>query len=198
MNYGEIRTQFRSILNRSDCTNGLADTFLNQAMLRAAREARVQQQQAVSSGTPSSGVYAVPSDLKQVILITVDGKPLQSRTLLQFTSLEAQAGQPIYWCRVNDEYQFWPTPADTAAVEVFYYGDYEAFTGDNDETELSAIAWDLIVYGGLSYAADHFIDERAERFEGRYQQILQSVQDTSQTEDGETEMQPAYRLDGET
>lgn len=199
MNYGDIRTQFQSILNRSDCSNTLADTFLNQAMLRASRDARVSQQEDFATatvGSPWLG-FPVPSDLRQVISFSADGKPMSHRTLDKYLNLtynSPDTGTPLYYTRVKDYYQFWPTPATDTVLNLYYYGAFEDFANDNDETELSAISWDLLVYGALSYAADHFIDERAEAFENRYMQILDSVQTTSQTEDGQGEMQPAYSL----
>ena len=41
MNKGEIRAHFKALLNRSDCTDALADTFLNQALTRIQRILRI-------------------------------------------------------------------------------------------------------------------------------------------------------------
>jgi len=41
MNKGEIRAHFIALLNRSDCSNALADTFIDQAITRIQRQLRV-------------------------------------------------------------------------------------------------------------------------------------------------------------
>ena len=35
MNKGQLRTHFLNLLNRTDCSNALADTFLDQSISRA-------------------------------------------------------------------------------------------------------------------------------------------------------------------
>lgn len=203
MDYGTIRTQFQSILNRSDCNDALADTFLNQAMLRASRDCKITAQEKFEDLTVDGSYegFPVPEDMRQVILFrttTSGSKPMTHKTLRKFYELDDMVGEPQYFCRVQDFYQFKPEPSEDTEIHLHYYGSFEEFANDNDETELSILSPDLIIYGGLSYAADHFIDERADRWESRYQQILESVQTNSQTEDGETEVQPAYSLDGDT
>src|SRR5690349_14970119 len=99
MNYGQIRTQFKSILNRSDCTDALADIFLNQAMLRASRDLKVSQQEDFATATvadPWSG-FPVPSDMRSVIAFSANGEPLTHKTLRKYLDLtfnDAQVGCP--------------------------------------------------------------------------------------------------------
>ena len=40
-------------------------------------------------------------------------------------------------------------------------------TADTDENDLAAVAPDLIIYGGLTYAADFYLDERRDIFEAK-------------------------------
>lgn len=185
MNYGEIRTQFKAILNRRDCSNALADTFLTQALQRCTRELRTPAQEAEASLTvtnPFTG-FPVPSDIIQTIamLAQVSGGQQRKITYLplaRFMEIDNTAsGQPQYYTRVGNSFKFKPTPAEDTELTLYYYGEFEAFADDNDETVLSLIAPDLLIYGALSYASDYFMDDRGQAFEARYMQIYQALQD---------------------
>jgi hypothetical protein len=185
MTYGEIRTQFKAILNRRDCTDALADTFLDQGMLRATRELRTPAQEAEATMTvadPFTG-FPVPADLIQIIAVmseTTAGQEskIEHRTLARFLELDNTiAGSPLYYTRINNSIQFRPRPAVGTVLTLYYYGEFEAFTGDSDETVLSLIAPDLLIYCALSYASDYFMDDRGQAFESRYVQIAQALQD---------------------
>ena len=76
MNKGELRTHFLALLNRSDCTDALADTFIDQAIGRIRRTLRIpsmerQQTYAVSS---SGGLQSIvlPADLLETMDIYYD------------------------------------------------------------------------------------------------------------------------------
>jgi len=185
MTYGEIRTQFKAILNRRDCTDTLADTFLTQALQRCTRELRTPAQEAEASvtvGSPWVG-FPVPSDIISVIAMTAEmtsgtERKLKNLSLARFLELDNVAsGQPEYYSRIGNYFQFRPTPAVDTVITLYYYGEFEAFTGDADETVLSLIAPDLLIYAALSYASDYYMDDRGQAFEGRYDQIRQAMQD---------------------
>ena len=181
MNYGEIRTQFKAILNRRDCSDALADTFLNQSLQRCTRELRVTSQEAVATLTVADPYVGlpVPSGIQQIIAVTAAVASGVSRKLKQLPLslfLEQDAaytGSPVYYARIGSYLQFRPTPAEGTELTLYYYGDFEPFANDSSETELSLIASDLLIYGALSYAADYFMDDRGQAFEARYVQIAQ-------------------------
>ena len=63
------------------------------------------------------------------------------------------------------------------------------------ETTISKIAPDLIIYAGLTFAADFYLDERAPQFEQKYIQFLTEIQEQSNDQElnGSTQViQPAY------
>lgn len=203
MNYGEIRTQFKAILNRRDCSNTLADTFLNQALQRCTRELRTPAQEAQEDMTvanPFNGM-PVPSDLIQIIALmaTTSGgqqRKLEHRPLSRFLEMDNTAsGQPQYYTRIGNFIQFRPTPALDTELTLYYYGEFEAFADDNDETVLSLIAPDLLIYGALAYAADYFMDDRGQAFEARYGQIAQALQDQAyDLQAHDAAVSPAYNI----
>ena len=200
MNYGEIRTQFKAILNRRDCSNALADTFLNQSLLRCTRELRTPAQEAESSMTVGSTFtgFPVPADIIQAIAMMVDTVSGQKRkvtyeSLARFLERDVYVGSPACYTRIGNAYQFRPVPAEDTVLTLYYYGEFEQFSGDSDETVLSLIAPDLLIYGALAYAADYFMDDRSEAFEGRYNQIAQALQDQAyDLEAHDAAIAPAY------
>lgn len=203
MNYGEIRTQFKAILNRRDCTNALADTFLNQSLLRCTRELRTPAQEAQLSltvGSTFSG-FPVPADMIQVIAMmatTVDGqqRKIDQRSLARFLEFDVSVGSPAYYTRIGNAYQFRPVPAENTELVLYYYGEFTQFSGDSSETVLSLIAPDLLIYGALSYAADYFMDDRRDSFEARYSQIAQALQDQAYDVDAhDAAIAPAYNTE---
>lgn len=204
MNYGEIRTQFKAILNRRDCSNTLADTFLNQSLQRCTRELRTPAQEAQQTMTvadPFVG-FPVPSTIIQTIAMMAEVTGGQQRKLTyyplaRYLELDNEGpGQPEYYTRIGNYFQLKPTPATDTVLTLYYYGEFEAFTGDSDETVLSLIAPDLLIYGALSYAADYFMDDRGQAFEARYSQIAQALQDQAYDLDGhDAAVSPAYKTD---
>ena len=50
-------------------------------------------------------------------------------------------------------------------------------TADSDTNALSVAAPDLIIYAALTYAADFYLDERAEIFENKYTTFLAEIQE---------------------
>lgn len=204
MNYGEIRTQFKAILNRRDCSTALADTFLNQSLQRCTRELRTPAQEQQDTLTVDADFvgFPVPSDIIQVIAIMATTAGGQQRkvvplTLARFLEIDnVAAGQPAYYCRIGNFFQFRPSPAEDCELVLYYYGEFESFADDNDETILGTIAPDLLIYGALSYAADYFMDDRGQAFEARYNQISQALQDQAyDLEAHDAAIAPAYNTE---
>jgi len=203
MNYGEIRTQFKAILNRRDCSNALADTFLNQSLLRCTRELRTPAQEAqfiMTVGSTFTG-FPVPADMIQLIAMmatTTDGqqRKIDNKSLARFLEYDVYIGSPAYYARIGNAYQFRPVPAEGTELVLYYYGEFEQFSGDSDETVLSLVAPDLLIYGALAYAADYFMDDRSDAFEGRYGQIAQALQDQAyDLEAHDASVAPAYNTE---
>lgn len=197
MNYGQIRTQFKNILNRSDCTDALADTFISQGLARSQRVLRTPANEKATATTVTSGfsALAVPNDLIEVISIDSDGSAVTFLPTKRWLELDQDAsGTPEYWTRIGAEIKFKPVPSANKVLTLYYYGEFAPFTSDSTETTLSIIAPDLIVYGGLIYAADYFLDERKDLFEQRYMMSAQELQEQASTVEGGGQISPAYNL----
>lgn len=195
MTYGELKTQFTAILNRTDITTALTETFINQAMSRSQRELRIPAQEKSLETIVTGGFTSipVPTDYISCVAMICDDKNINYLPLARFLEVDEDGtGQPLYWTRIGNEFKFKPTPTVDQVVDVYYYGEFTPFTDDLLGTTISTVAPDLLIYGALSYAADYYIDERANSFEGRYQSILQALQDQAYDAEGPGPVQPAY------
>jgi hypothetical protein len=196
MNYGELKTQFSAILNRRDCSTALAETFINQAIIRAQRDLRSPGNESLYEYTVDTNWEGapVPSDYLQMISMSCDGYPLEFKPYDAYLKLNALSGQPIYWTRYRSKFLLWPTPGEDAVVRILYYGELTTLVADGDTNALTDSASDLIIYGALSYAADYFLDDRRDAFEARYNQIRDDLAYLSYDADGPGVIQPAYSL----
>jgi len=184
MNKGEIRAHFIALLNRSDCPNALADTFIDQAITRIQRQLRVpamekQNEYDVTSVTPVSKV-TMPSDLLEVIEMYYDGLALVRIPLNEMVQYQRtnQAGAPRFYCREQSQLRLFPMP-DSGSLYLNYYGEQDPLVNDTDTNMFTTIASDLLTYTALSYAADYFLDERGTIFDAKSSSFLLEIQEHS-------------------
>lgn len=97
------------------------------------------------------------------------------REMLDF-KIATVAGLPDHFTRVGADILLYPEPS-SGVVTLNYYRTFDTMSADNDENILAKIASDLIIYGALVYAGDYFLDERAQLYEGKYQQFFMEIQE---------------------
>jgi hypothetical protein len=182
MNKGQIRSHFKALLNRSDCTDALADTFIDQAINRIERVLRIppmerQQSYAVSSGVPMTFIL-IPSDLLETIDIQYGGVSLLRLPLHEMAAAQdtGEVGNPLYFSRERGIIKISPHPT-SGTVFLNYYGSFPPLTDDTSTNILTQIASDLLTYTALSYASDYFLDERGPLFDAKSGQFLLEIQD---------------------
>lgn len=182
MNKGQIRAHFKALLNRTDCSDALADTFIDQALTRIQRLLRIpsmEQQQTYSftSGTQITQVV-VPSNLLEIIDVQYDGIGLARVPLHEMSSLHklAQSGNPLYFTRERELIKIAPQPT-SGTLYLNYYAEFDELTSDTSTNAVTLTASDLLTYTALSYAADYFLDERGPLFEQKSGQFLAEIQE---------------------
>lgn len=182
MNKGQIRAHFLALLNRSDCPNALADTFIDQATTRIQRLLRTPAQEAQQTYTISSTTasISIPNNLLEIMSVYMDGVSLTR--IPHHEMLQAQAtgeqGTPRLMCRQQGQILLHPQPT-TGTVYLDYYAEFPPLATDSDSNALTAIASDILTYTALSYAADYFMDERSAIFEQKSGQFLAELQEQS-------------------
>jgi hypothetical protein len=182
MNKGEIRAHFIALLNRSDCPNALADTFIDQAITRIQRQLRVpamekQNDYNVTSDAGTSKV-TMPADLLEIIELYYDGNALVRIPLHEMVQYQktGELGSPRFFCREQGNIKIYPIPS-TGNLFLNYYSEQDPLTSDSDTNMLTNIASDLLTYTALSYAADYFLDERGAIFDQKSGSFLAEIQE---------------------
>lgn len=200
MNYGDVQSQFTSILNRRDITNSLVTTFMGMAIQRIQRQLRVPAMEKLVTYTFSgseNGIIPVPGDLLEIIAIALNTDYNQrklTRTDLQSAlKLNRITGVPTSYYRGVEGYIVGPRPVAGTVVYISYYADSSGLSATTDHNWLTDAAPDLLIYAALSYAADYFLDERAQSFEQRYLSIAQDLQDMADDDElMNAQISPAY------
>ena len=184
MNKGELRVHFKDLLNRSDITDTLANTFIDQAISRTERTLRVpsMEKQHVYNISASTSLLVIPSDFLEIINIYSGATSLTRvpiNELLEFSS-GGENGTPKYFTREDETLLIYPNPT-SGSVKLNYYAQFAEMTSDTDENALAMSSSDLIIYGALGYASDHFLDERGPLFEQKYQMFMREIQEQANT-----------------
>jgi hypothetical protein len=180
MNLGTLRSHFIALLNRSDITNTLADTFLDQGIARIQRQLRIpsMEKQQIYSISAQTGSLTIPNDFLEPIDLYADNHYLDRITFRDMASYKhnTYTGVPHFFSREGGKYLIFPEPT-SGSVILNYYSQFPAMTSDSDENILAQVASDLIIYGALTFAADYFLDERAPVYEEKFLTFLTEVQE---------------------
>lgn len=182
MNKGELRTHFKNLLNRSDCSDALADTFISQSITRMERVLRIPPMEKTNTYTITAATteLTIPIDFLEIIGLqhgTTNLAKLPLTTFVETTGAN-QAGTPRFFCRQADKFKIYPYPSSGTAV-LTYYASFPTLATDSDSNDLTLVAADMIAYGALTYAADWFLDERGQLFEAKFQQGVSEIQQQS-------------------
>ena len=198
MNYGDLKTHFNALLNRSDITPALSTTFIDQGIGRIQRQLRVPMMEKTKkfSLTSATASIALPSDFLEIISIYHSTNELVRIPISRFRQLSdsQHTGKPRFFSRIQEAIQFHPQPADGDLI-LYYYGEFTNLVDDADTNILLQVASDLVLYSSLSYAADYYLDERSTIFETKFNQFLSEIQEQANDQElnGSTQLiMPAY------
>lgn len=187
MNKGQLRAHLIALMNRSDLSNALADTFIDQSLTRINRTLRIppMEKQVEYNLNAATSFLTLPNDFLEVIDVYQGDKVLDRITMREMIPLREQGdtGPAQRFVRENAKILLHPVPS-SGKVVLNYYAEIPQLTSDSDENFMTVIANDLVCYGALCYAADYFIDERAPFFEQKFALYMAELQ--SQSDDAET------------
>ena len=138
----------------------------------------------------------LPTDFLQMISLYYDQYELQRVSMKRFRELNDNnyIGKPQYFVRQTSNLLLYPQPS-TGTLSLYYYSEFPPLVNATDANPLTQTASDLILYAALGFAADFYLDERAEVFEVKYQGFLAEIQDQSQSQElmgGTQSIIPAY------
>lgn len=171
-----------ALLNRTDCPDALADTFIDQAIGRIMRTLRIpsmEVQQAFNITSEGGLSYLdIPSDLLEAIDIYYDGDALVRIPMHDMVKAQksGELGAPKFFTREQSTYLVHPQP-QSGTIKINYYAEFPALTNDSDSNPLTNSASDAITYAALSYSSDYFLDERGPLFESKAAALLTEIQE---------------------
>lgn len=206
MNRAALRSQFKALLNRNDCSNTLADLFIDQALGRIQRTLRVpamEKAQTISFSASLPSSFILPADFLEFIDLyyesTANSTKLVQFPRGRFLEIAKQAGSiPQFYCRFGPEVKVAPPPALATQLTLLYYGEVTDFTDDTSTNFVSDTVPELLIYGALSFAGDYFVDDRKGPFEEVFQRTYNEVTEQARMLEfsgGEMRIQPMYGLD---
>lgn len=178
MNKQGIRNQILGLLNRNDCSNELADTFIEQAMARIQRTLRVPSMErgnliTVNAETPD--IIIIPDDFLNMKYLYTGSTLLEYVDIQRFLQYPTSVDTPRVYTRIQGQFKLKPSPSAGTQITLIYYGEIPDLSSDTSENFLTVAAPDLLIYGALTYAAQYFIDERKPAFEQEYTRIYQEL-----------------------
>jgi len=198
MNYGEIKDHFEALLNRSDITAALTETFIDQGIARVQRQLRtpLNENKTTYNITASTSSLTLPQDFLEIISLYANEYEIQRITMDKYRELQQNAltGKPKYFVREQQKLLLYPTPK-TGDIFLYYYGEFPALSANTDTNNLTTVASDLVIYAALTYAADYYLDERSGVFEQKYNQFLTEIQEQSNDQElngGTQAIMPSY------
>ena len=198
MNYGDIKSHFNNLLNRSDITAALTETFIDQGIARIQRQLRTPLSENLSTYAITSRTTSVvlPSDFLEIISLYYEDTELQRIPMSKYRAVAVSPiqGSPTTFIRQQQNLFLHPEPSSGNLV-LYYYAEFAPMVQNTDENTLAAVAHDLIIYAALTYAADFYLDERAPLFETKYNQFLSEIQEQANDQEmngGIQSIQPTY------
>lgn len=208
MDYATIKAQLRGLINRSDMTDELAANFIQMAQDRLERWPQVDPLKAAPRPSfmekyvsftlteeDDPGVFTVPDDFLQIISLYSGETEVERVGMPRFIRVpESATGVPTVFMQTGHSIRMRPIPPTDTTLYLLYFGTADVLSEDEDENEWTTACSDALLYGAAVYAADHFEDERLDRFEGRFSQALMELQDQTISEalSGSMSMAPAY------
>ena len=199
MNYGDLKSHFNDLLNRSDITTSLTTMFIDQGIARIQRQLRTPLNENVTTYAVSgqTSAFTLPNDFLEIISLYYESMELKRIPMSTYRPLAQNpiGGSPEVFVRQQSVLNVHPLPA-TGDLVLYYYAEFPAMTQNSDENSLAAVAPDLILYSALSYSSDYYLDERGPLFEQKYSQFLSEIQEQGNDQElngGTQAIQPSYK-----
>ncbi|MFC0686471.1 phage adaptor protein [Novosphingobium clariflavum] len=198
MNFSQLKARLRGLINRSDMTDDLAAQFIRDAQVRLERELRLsfmQKYVTFSIAEAQKGGFRVPPDYLEMIELFTDHGQLERVDTSYWLKRPKTLGVPECFIQTGHDIRMRPYPKPDETIYLRYYGMDAQLQNDAQTNVWATACADALIYGAAEYAADHYEDERLQRFAQRYGVCIQELSDQQQQEDfsGPMRIQPAYR-----
>jgi len=163
--YAELQTSIADFLNREDLTAAIP-SFIRLAESRIDREVRHWRMEKRSVADLDAQYSAIPADFLQPIrlqitdLPTSEVAPISTAQMLQLrTDRNDRTGRPTNYALTAGGLELFPTPDQTYASSLVYYGRVPALSVSNTTNWLLTEAPDVYLYGALLHSAPYLKDD---------------------------------------
>jgi hypothetical protein len=153
--YSDLKTAIAGYLARSDLTSQIPD-FITLAETRLRRDLRIRQmlKTVTTATTASDSTVELPSDFLEARDFVVVGNPVQplnylSPSLFNRNARAADAGKPLDYTILANDFQLAPIPDGAYTVKLLYFAAPTFLSDSNTSNAFLANCPDLLVYGSL-------------------------------------------------
>ena len=164
--YAELQTSVADFLNREDLT-AVIPTFIRLAEARIDRDLRHWRQEQRDTLSLDAQYVALPATFLQPIRLQIttgptgEVAPISVAQMLQLRGeRNDRVGTPTNYAITAGQIELYPTPDDTYAASMVYYGRIAALSDSSTTNWLLTEAPDAYLYGSLVYAAPYLKDDQ--------------------------------------
>ena len=151
MNKATLRQRIKDLLNRSDLTDSVANSFIDQAMQRIQRQLRTPMNEKLGTFIIEQDIeFGLPSEFLELISLTYFNEQGEVASVLErvpITTLENKkrvedvTGVPRFYARKHLDILIYPTPS-VGTMEIYYYAEFPSIDEINPEHVLTEVAPD--------------------------------------------------------
>ena len=163
--YSDLQTAIAGYLARSDLTSQIPD-FIRLCEVRLRRDLRIRQmlKSVTTATTASDETVELPSDFLEARDFVVVGNPVQplnylSPSLFNRNARAAEAGKPIDYTILANDFQLAPIPDGAYTVKLLYYSAPTFLSDTNTSNAFLANCPDLLLYGSLIEAEPYLMND---------------------------------------
>ena len=163
--YSDLKTAIAGYLARSDLTSQIPD-FITLAETRLRRDLRIRQmlKTVTTATTASDSTVELPSDFLEARDFVVVGNPVQplnylSPSLFNRNARAADAGKPLDYTILANDFQLAPIPDGAYTVKLLYFAAPTFLSDSNTSNAFLANCPDLLLYGSLIEASPYLMDD---------------------------------------
>lgn len=163
--YSDLKTTIAGYLARSDLTSQIPD-FIRLCEVRLRRDLRIRQMlKSVTTATVASdNTVELPSDFLEARDLVLVGNPVQplnylSPSLFNRNARAADAGKPLDYTILANDFQLAPIPDAVYTVKLLYYSAPVFLSDSNTSNAFLANCPDLLLYGSLIEAEPYLMND---------------------------------------
>jgi len=163
--YPDLQDAIAGYLARSDLTTQIPD-FIRLCEVRLRRDLRIRQmlKSVTTATTASDDTVELPSDFLEARDFIVVGNPVQplnyqSPSLFNRNSRVAEAGKPLDYTILSNDFQLAPIPDGVYTVKLLYYAAPAFLSSSNTSNAFLANCPDLMLYGSLIEAEPYLMND---------------------------------------